>query len=421
MPLAALAGIGVAGSIGGALIGSNAANNAAAEQAQAANHAADLQYQASQNALGFQKEQYNQGQQNLAPWLNSGTGALSNLDYMMGISPRSPSSFTGASPGMTNTPSGTTPQGGMPTQQAYAGSPTSGAQLAGPSMGMPTTPGLSPTAGPHSVQQANGGMPMQQAYGSPSSGAVLASGGLHTAGMPSSSPALEPTPGQAPGMAPSPTSGAVPSSGGFGSLMQPYSGTFTAPTGLTEQNDPGYQARLQLGTDALQRSAAARGGVLTGGTARDLNQYAQDYASNEYGNVYNRALQNFDTNYNVYNQNQANQFNRLAALSGVGQQTAGQLGAMGQNASNAISSNLLGTAGQMGQDYQNAGAANASGYVGAANAYGSALGGIGGNLSNLYLMQKLIGGGGNPYAALYNAQQPSGLSTMNPAITEGVY
>src|SRR5579871_613418 len=67
-----------------------------------------------------------------------------------------------------------------------------------------------------------------------------------------------------------------------GSLLTPYSGTFSAPTGLTEQNDPGYQARLQLGTEAIQKSAAARGSVVTGGTAKALDTYGQDYASNEY-------------------------------------------------------------------------------------------------------------------------------------------
>ena len=42
-------------------------------------------------------------------------------------------------------------------------------------------------------------------------------------------------------------------------------------------------AGFQLGTDTLQHSAAARGSVLTGGTAKALDTYAQDYASNEYG------------------------------------------------------------------------------------------------------------------------------------------
>ena len=196
-----------------------------------------------------------------------------------------------------------------------------------------------------------------------------------------------------------PAAGAPSSSapGGFGSLMQGYGQTFQAPTGLTEQNDPGYQARLQLGQTALQKSAAARGNLLTGGTAQALNQTAQDYASNEYSNVYNRALTGYDTNYNVWNNDQTNQFNRLASIAGVGQTAANQLSNAGQNASNNVSSNLLGTAGAIGQDYQNAAAANASGIVGGANAWSGALGNTGSSLSNLLLLQQLQGGAGANY------------------------
>jgi hypothetical protein len=171
--------------------------------------------------------------------------------------------------------------------------------------------------------------------------------------------------------------------------MQPYGQTFTAPTGLTMENDPGYQARLALGTDAIQRSAAARGGVLTGGTAKALDQFGQDYGSNEYNNVYQRALNSYDTNFNAYNTNQANQYNRLASLAGVGQQTAQQLGNQGQAASNNVSSDLLNTANNMGQDYQNAGAANASGYYNGAQAWNGAIGGGLGSLSQLAMLQQL--------------------------------
>jgi hypothetical protein len=181
---------------------------------------------------------------------------------------------------------------------------------------------------------------------------------------------------------------------GQGSLLKPYGQTFTPPTGLTEQNDPGYQARLQLGTDAIQRSAAARGGVATGGTAKALNTYGQDYASNEYNNVYNRALNTFGTNFNAYNTNQTNQYNKLAALSGTGQQTATQLANQGQNASNNVTSNLLGTAQNMGQQYNNAAAATASGYVGQGNAWSQGINGISGSLTNLALLSKLNGGSG---------------------------
>ncbi len=186
------------------------------------------------------------------------------------------------------------------------------------------------------------------------------------------------------------TGGAANGSGvGQGSLTASYPGSFTAPTGLTEQNDPGFQARLKLGTDAIQRSAAARGGVVTGGTAKALDTYGQDYASNEYGNVYNRALSDYTTNFNAYNTNQANQYNRLAALSGVGQTTANQLANQGQAASNNVSSNLLNTAQNIGQNINQAGAATASGYVGAGNAWNQGLSGTAGNLTNLALLSNL--------------------------------
>jgi hypothetical protein len=108
------------------------------------------------------------------------------------------------------------------------------------------------------------------------------------------------------GMGLGPQNGANTAGMGYGSLLaaNPYS-KFTAPTALTEQNDPGYQARLKRSTDAIERSAAARGGLLTGGTARGLDQFSQDYASNEYGNVYNRAFNTNASNYNSYGTNGA--------------------------------------------------------------------------------------------------------------------
>jgi len=54
------------------------------------------------------------------------------------------------------------------------------------------------------------------------------------------------------------------------------------------QTDPGYGFRIGEGMRALERSSAAKGGLLSGGFARKALRYAQDYASNEYSNVYNR-------------------------------------------------------------------------------------------------------------------------------------
>lgn len=82
--------------------------------------------------------------------------------------------------------------------------------------------------------------------------------------------------------------------------------TFTAPTGIDYVNDPGYKERLAMGVDARERSAAAKGSILGGGQQKALERYGQDYASNEFGNVFNRALSTFG----AQNQTFANLFDQ---------------------------------------------------------------------------------------------------------------
>ncbi len=381
--IATVAGIGAAGSIGGALIGANAAGNAASTQANAADTAAQLQYQASQNALGFQEGQWNQTQQNEAPWLQSGGAGLSQLDYMLGLGGQGSTQST---------------QPGLSPQYATA--------AGGPSLA-PGGTGPSPI-----LSQSPGGISQGQFSASP--GTTLAPGII---GQPSTGAA----PGTAGGSFGSPTLSASPTAsgpiygqvnqnlGGFGSLMQPYGQTFQAPTGLTEQNDPGYQARLQLGTDTLQHSAAARGSVLTGGTAKALDTYAQDYASNEYGNVYNRALGQYQQNYNIYQQNQANQYNRLASLAGVGQTAANTLSGAGQQAANNAGNLLVESGNAQASGINNAAAARASGYYNSANAIGGAFGGVAGNLSQLALLNSIYGNRGG-------IQSPLNVNDMSPSL-----
>lgn len=206
------------------------------------------------------------------------------------------------------------------------------------------------------------------------------------------------------------TGGTANGSGvGQGSLTTPFGQSFTAPTGLTEQNDPGYQARLQLGQDAVQRSAAAAGGVVTGGTAQALNNQAQTFASNEYGNVYNRALNTYDTNQNTYNTNQTNQYNKLAALAGSGQQTATNMANQGQAAANNTSNIDLTTGAQQGQQINNAGAATASGIVGSSNAWSNGISNTTNNLSNLAMLHSMSGySGGSGGSSGLSGWQPGG-------------
>jgi hypothetical protein len=125
-------------------------------------------------------------------------------------------------------------------------------------------------------------------------------------------------------------------------------------SGADFQQDPGYQFRMDQGNQAMQRSAAARGGLMSGGFAKGLDRYNQDYASNEYQNAYNR-----------FNNDQSSRFGRLSSVAGMGQNANSQLGAAGQNYANQVGQTAMG-------------AANAQGAAGiaSAGAWGGALSGV---------------------------------------------
>jgi hypothetical protein len=164
----------------------------------------------------------------------------------------------------------------------------------------------------------------------------------------------------------------------------PWSGSFAAPTDVTEQNDPGYQFRLKEGLKALQNSAAAKGNLLSGGTAKAMDQFAQGDASQEYGNVYDRAFQQYQQKYNEFNAGQTSTFNRYASLAGLGQNAVGQSTTAGQGAANNISSILLNSGAQIGGDIQNSAAASAGGY----NAFATAFSGVPGQIQLAQLLAK---------------------------------
>lgn len=68
----------------------------------------------------------------------------------------------------------------------------------------------------------------------------------------------------------------------------PSAPQFHAPTGEEALNDPGYQFRLQQGHDQLQHWAASRGTLNDSSTAKALEDYGQNSASQEYQQVFNR-------------------------------------------------------------------------------------------------------------------------------------
>ena len=156
--------------------------------------------------------------------------------------------------------------------------------------------------------------------------------------------------------------------GQFGKVT-PFS--FTAQE-FAKQQDPGYAFRLAEGNRALNQTAAARGGLISGNALKAAQRYGQEMGSQEFQNAYNRAL----TGYNANQQAVVNAYNQLAGVSGTGQTTAQQIGAAGQN----YAANVGNLASATGTSSANAllaqGQARASAYQGYGSAAGQALGGL---------------------------------------------
>ncbi len=135
-------------------------------------------------------------------------------------------------------------------------------------------------------------------------------------------------------------------------------GGFQAPTLAQAQQAPGYQFQLQQGIGALDKSAAATGNLYSGTQGTALENYGQGLAQSDYNNVYNQALQTYQTNYNT-------------AMGGaqLGEGAASSLGSQGNQAAGINTAIDLGGSEAQAQQINNAAAARASGYVGSANAY----------------------------------------------------
>ena len=127
-----------------------------------------------------------------------------------------------------------------------------------------------------------------------------------------------------------------------------------APTLEELQFDPGYDLRFQEGMKALERSAAARGGLLSGAQLRGVTRFGQEMKSQEYMNAMNRARQQRMDVTNV-----------LGGLANLGPMATSGMAAAGR-----------GYATGAGQAMSNIGTARASGYLGQANALREALGGV---------------------------------------------
>ena len=152
------------------------------------------------------------------------------------------------------------------------------------------------------------------------------------------------------------------------------------PFGMQQfQADPGYGFRLSEGQKALDRQAAARGGLISGAALKGAQRFGQEMGSQEYTNAFNR-----------YQTERQARLNPLQSLAGMAQTSTNVLGQAGQ----AMASGMGEAGGQAAQ-------ARASGYMGGANALSQGLsqyiGYSQGQERNALLSRAIGGGGGGGY------------------------
>lgn len=285
----------------GSILGAGASVAAASMQADAANHATDVQMQ-----------MYGQTRSDLLPYMQAGLGPVGNLSALLGQG------------GIPNT-------GNLPTYQ-------------------PGAPYQSPVPTAGSIQNAiTQNIPPQYLPQVPPGGFPGLTPPANTNGMPQA--ANGNLAGYSPGVTNSglPGSGSYPSGtgmpmGAVGQAMSNFSGYGQPQTGNPMldalRNYPGYQFAQQEGINALDRSAASRGLLLSGGQLRAVDRYGQGLADQLFPQYFNQNLQ----------------------VAQLGQDAAARVGNAGSNAASGAASSI-----------QNAGTAWGSGIAGAANQIGSRL------------------------------------------------
>ncbi len=164
---------------------------------------------------------------------------------------------------------------------------------------------------------------------------------------------------------------------------------FQAPTWEEAASDPAYQFALSQGEQALQRSAAAKGTLLTTGTLKDLSQFNQGLASEQYDKTYgrklgeyqlqgglmrgdwatdyNKALGEFRQGYDIWAANQDRPFNKLTTLAGLGVAPGTSLLGAGSGYMGQYGNTMLGGANTLADLMLQGANSRAAGFMGAGN------------------------------------------------------
>lgn len=405
------------GSVVSGALGASASKKAGETEAQAATDAAQTQLQGTREAIAAQKEFFYQSRNDTAAWRSVGQSALQEIADLYGIGAISvpgggatpvattayPGAPAGGAPGaagaLQSTMGTTAPTGGTPDWQAY--SQTGTGQAAWQEALYSNTPFAQ-------AERAKGGatpeMVAQDWYtkyasSNPDAAPLTYTGANDAAPAPGS-------PGYADGLqAPQIANGSsttadtrtaaqrqTDAQGRLQSQMVFNRGdlanSLTTGAGFTES--PDYQFRLSQGLDALDRSAAARGKLISGDQMRAISDYGQGSASQEYGNWWNRT----SSNYNAANDEYNKYIDRLTGLAGVGGQAASNDASQAVQTGANIASLTTQGANATATGQMNAGQARASGYLNSANAWGSALGGLA-SAGGMYAGMQGLGAGGS--------------------------
>lgn len=215
-------------------------------------------------------------------------------------------------------------------------------------------------------------------------------------------------------------------------LISGPSSPLSTPFSFTQAdlpNSPGYQFTLQQGQQAIQRAAAAQGGLFSSGTLKSLAGYTTGTANQYFNDAYNQALGTYNTNTNTALQ-KISSLQNLANLGYSG--TSAQAGLAGQQATNSLQGAEFGS--QLGLEGAQAeggaltaqgnaaaagtiGSTNAltQGIAGATNAFGSGLS-TAANASTLQALLTQLGLGTGSGTAGTNAPP---ASTSIPSSTTG--
>lgn len=297
MPIGWVAAAGVVGSLA-----------TGAMQADASRSAANAQARSAANAQGISEQQYQDTVNRNAPFTQAGYGALSALDYGLGISPQT---ATGGGAAGTPTPSAYTPSGG--SMSHFMANPNGGGIT-----------GLVPSA--HNGLTSGGYTGSIPPSAAPNMTAGQGMGQIGGSGLPVSGTAGQPA-GQAGGL-------------GYGSLTKAFD------TNDWQQLSPAYNFQLRQGQQGVQNAASAGQGAMSGAALKDLTDYNQSAANTSFNNAFNQ-----------YQTQQGNIFSRLSGIAQLGQSSANNTGQQGTT-----------LAGQAGQAAVAQGSYTGAGIVGSANA-----------------------------------------------------